>query len=146
MLNSLLLYIGDIQREGRFVTSRIRLKLILNIVAVFLLVLAFIAAIIGGCIYLAQHIGAGPAALSVAAGSFALAIIVYIWLDLLDRSNRRANLRSSATVASPIAAVTATQVATQAAVATVLKKRPYLTLVASVALGYLATRSSMRKK
>jgi HAMP domain-containing protein len=146
MLNSLLLYIGDIQREGRFVTSRIRLKLILNIVAVFLLVLAFIAAIIGGCIYLAHHIGAGPAALSVAAAAFALAIIVYIWLDLLDRSNRRANIRSATAAGSPIAAVTATQVATQAAVATILKKRPYLTLVASVALGYLATRSSMRKK
>lgn len=146
MLNSLLLYIGDIQREGRFVTGRIRLKLILNIVAVFLLVVAFIAAIIGGCIYLAEHIGAGPAALSVAAGAFGLAIVIYIWLDLLDRSRHRASLRATTNVGSPIAAVTATQVATQAAFAAALKKRPYLTLVASVALGYLATRTSILKK
>ena len=146
MLNSLLLYFGDIQREGRLVTGRIRLKIILNILAVFLLVLAFIAAIIGGCIYLAQEIGAGPAAFAVAAGAFALAIVLYIWLDLLDRSKRRASLRATSSAASPIAAVTATQVATQAAFAAALKKRPYLTLAASVALGYIATRTSIIKK
>lgn len=127
-------------------TSHIRLKMILNVVAIFLLVLAFIAALIGGCIYLAQEIGAGPAAFSVAGGAFALAIILYIWLDLLDRSKRRASLSRTTAAASPIAAVTATQVATQAAFATALKKHPYLTLAGSVVLGYLATRTSIQKK
>lgn len=145
MLNSLLLYIGDMQREGRVVTGRVRLKVILNVVAAFLVLIAVIAAIIGGCIYLANAIGAGPAAFAVAGAAFILAIIIYIWLDLLDRSKRRANIRSATTVA-PFAAVTATQVATQAAFATALKKHPYLTLAASVAAGYIATRTSIRKK
>lgn len=145
MLNSLLLYVGDIQREGRLVTGRIRLKVILNLLIIFFAIVAFIAAVIGGCIFLAKLIGPIAAAFLVSGISLVLVAIFYLWLTLLDRSHRRATLRARTAVVSPAAAVTATQVATQAALLSAVKKRPYLTLLASAAIGFLATRTTIQK-
>lgn len=142
MLNSLLLYITDTQREGRFITGHIRSRIILNALAAFFFIIAFIAALIASSIYLAKEIGAGPASLIIAGSSFLLGAIMLVVLAL---TKRRANYKSP-TGTSPLNAVSATQAATQTALTVALAKRPYLTLAATIALGFIVTKSTIQKK
>ena len=100
MLEGLLLYFGDTQREGRLVTRRMRATLILWSLAGVFFFIAFVAAIIAGSIYLAKELGAGPAALVIAGAAFLLGAIMLVTLAIMRRPRRYA-VRS----ASPISAI-----------------------------------------
>lgn len=138
MIEALLLYIGDTQREGQLVTRRIKTKLLLWSLAGVFFAIAFIAALIGGSIYLAKELGAGPAALVIAGVSFLLGVIMLISLAIMRRPRVYATRPALPLAAAPIAA--------QAMVSGVIGKRPLTSLLTAMALGYIATRTSLKKK
>jgi hypothetical protein len=138
MLQTLLLYFGDTQREGRLVTRRIRSTFILWALAGVFFVIAFIAALIAGSIYLAKELGAGPAALVIAGAAFLLGVIMLIILAIMRRPR--------AYVANPIAPLAAAPLAVQALAASALQARPFTTLLTALALGFIATRTTVKKK
>lgn len=138
MLQSILLYLGDTQREGTFVTRRIKSGIILRLLAGFFFLIAVIAAGIGGSIYLAKELGAGPAALVIAGVAFLLGVIMLVALAI----TRRPRIYRAPMV-SPLAAA---PLAVESMAAGVLAKRPFVTLLTAVALSFITTRTTMRKK
>jgi len=141
MIEALLLYLGDTQREGQLVTRRIKSKLLLWVLAGLFFAIAFIAAIIGGSIYLAKEIGAGPAALVIAGVAFLLGVIMLVSLAIM----RRPRVYATRPV-MPLAQLAAAPLAVQAMAAGALRARPYTTLLSALALGYIATRTTVKKK
>lgn len=85
MLEALLVYLGETQREGRVVTRRLRVTIILSVLTGIFFLIAFIAAVVAGSIYLARHVGAGPAALVVAGTAFLLGVIMLVALAIVKR-------------------------------------------------------------
>ena len=85
MLEALLVYLGETQREGRVVTRRLRATIILSVLTGIFFLIAFIAAVVAGSIYLARHVGAGPAALVVAGTAFLLGVIMLVALAIVKR-------------------------------------------------------------
>lgn len=138
MLQALLLYLGDTQREGTFVTRRIKTAIVLRVLAALFFLIAIIAGGIGGSIYLAKEIGAGPAALVIAGIAFLLGVIMLVALAV----NRRPPVYRT-TVASPLATA---PFAVEAVAAGALGKRPYTALLIAMALGFITTRVTVRKK
>lgn len=138
MLQAFLLYLGDTQREGTFVTRRIKNAIVLRVLAAFFFLIAVIAGGIGGSIYLAKEIGAGPAALVIAGIAFLLGVIMLVALAV---SRRPSAYRTP--VASPLAAA---PLAVEAVAAGALGKRPYTALLIAMALGFITTRVTVRKK
>lgn len=138
MLQSILLYLGDTQREGTFVTRRIKSGIILRLLAGLFFLIAVIAAGIGGSIYLAKELGAGPAALVIAGVAFLLGVIMLAALAI----TRRPRIYRAPMV-SPLAAA---PLAVESMAAGVLAKRPFVTLLTAVALSFITTRTTMRKK
>lgn len=138
MLQAFLLYLGDTQREGTFVTRRIKSAIILRVLAGFFFLIAVIAAGIGGSIYLAKELGAGPAALVIAGVAFLLGVIMLIILALM----RRPRVYRAPAV-SPLAAA---PLAVEAMAAGALAKRPFVTLLVATALGFITTRTTIRKR
>lgn len=139
MLQAFLLYLGDTQREGTLVTRRIKTGILLRVLAGFFFLIAVIAGGIGGSIYLAKEIGAGPAALVIAGVAFLLGVIMLVWLALL----RRPTAYRRAPVVSPLATA---PLAVEAMAAGALGKRPFTTLLVAMALGFVTTRTTIRKK
>ncbi|SCX23422.1 MULTISPECIES: hypothetical protein [Agrobacterium] len=138
MLQTLLLYLGDTQREGQLVTRRIKSTLLLWTLAGIFFAIAFIAAIIGGSIYLAKELGAGPAALVIAGIAFLLGVIMLVSLAIARRPRRYA--------VRPVLPLSAAPIAAQTMASSVLQTRPYVTLLSAIALGYVATRTTILKK
>lgn len=138
MLQAFLLYLGDTQREGTFVTRRIKSAIILRILAGFFFFIAVIAAGIGGSIYLAKELGAGPAALVIAGISFLLGVIMLVVLAIMRRPRVYRTPVASPLVSAPLAI--------EAMAAGVLAKRPFVTLLVATALSYVTTRTTIRKK
>lgn len=138
MLQAFLLYLGDTQREGTFVTRRIKSAIVLRVLAAFFFLIAVIAGGIGGSIYLAKEIGAGPAALVIAGIAFLLGVIMLVALAV---SRRPRAYRTP--VASPLAAA---PIAVEAVAAGALGKRPYTALLIAMAFGFITTRVTVRKK
>lgn len=138
MLQTLLLYLGDTQREGQLVTRRIKSTLLLWTLASIFFAIAFIAAIIGGSIYLAKELGAGPAALVIAGIAFLLGVIMLVSLAIARRPRRYA--------VRPVLPLAAAPIAAQTMASSVLQTRPYVTLLTAIALGYVATRTTILKK
>ncbi|PZU63744.1 MAG: hypothetical protein DI546_25595 [Rhizobium sp.] len=136
MLEALLVYLGETQREGRVVTRRLRSVIILSVLAVIFFLIAFVAAVVAGSIYLARHVGAGPAALVVAGSAFLLGVIMLVALAILKRP------RVYATAAAPL---TAAPLALQSLLSLAIQARPYATLAVAVAAGFLATRAGTKK-
>jgi hypothetical protein len=138
MLETLLVYFGESQREGRFVTRRMRWKIILTCASIGLFLLAFIAGIAAAAIYMAQEMGAGPAALVISAGAFLLGVIALIALAILRRPRRY--------VSGPVASVAAAPLAVQSLAAVALHKRPITTLAVAAAIAFITTKSSVPKR
>ncbi|NTF33016.1 hypothetical protein [Rhizobium skierniewicense] len=138
MLQTLLLYIGDTQREGQLVTRRIKSTIILWTLAGVFFLIAFIAAIVGGSIYLAKEIGAGPAALVIAGSAFLLGVIMLVALSIKRRPRVYA--------ARPILPLAAAPLAAQSLLGGALGARPIMTLLTAIALGYIGTRTTFLKK
>ncbi|MGV1873541.1 hypothetical protein [Agrobacterium rosae] len=138
MLQTLLLYLGDTQREGQLVTRRIKSTLLLWTLAGIFFAIAFISAIIGGSIYLAKELGAGPAALVIAGIAFLLGVIMLVSLAIARRPRRYA--------VRPVLPLAAAPIAAQTMASSVLQTRPYVTLLTAIALGYVATRTTILKK
>ncbi|WP_416407608.1 hypothetical protein [Agrobacterium rosae] len=138
MLQTLLLYLGDTQREGQLVTRRIKSTLLLWTLAGIFFAIAFIAAIIGGSIYLAKELGAGPAALVIAGIAFLLGVIMLVSLAIARRPRRYA--------VRPVLPLAAAPIVAQTMASSVLQTRPYVTLLTAIALGYVATRTTILKK
>jgi hypothetical protein len=143
MLEGLLLYFGDTQREGRLVTRRMRSTLILWTLAGVFFFIAFVAAIIAGSIYLAKELGAGPAALVIAGVAFLLGAIMLVTLAIMRRPRRYVTRP-----ASPVSAISlaAAPLAVQSLLSGALRARPFLTLGVAMLAGFVATRTSVRKK
>ena len=144
MLEGLLLYFGDTQREGRLVTRRMRATLILWSLAGVFFFIAFVAAIIAGSIYLAKELGAGPAALVIAGAAFLLGAIMLVTLAIMRRPRRYAVRSASPISALPFAA--APLVAMQSLLSGAMRTRPFVTLGVAMLLGFVATRTSVKKK
>ncbi|MDS7594085.1 hypothetical protein [Agrobacterium tumefaciens] len=141
MLEALLVYLGDTQREGRMVTRRLRANIVLwTLIAVFFLI-ALIAGVVAGSIYLSDYLGAGPAALVVAGTAFLLGVIMLVILAIIRRPRAYAP-RAAAPLATPIAAA---PLALQSALTLAMQARPYATLALAVAAGFLATRANTKK-
>ncbi|UHS62365.1 hypothetical protein HRR99_12930 [Agrobacterium vaccinii] len=138
MIQALLLYIADTQREGQLVTRRIKTKLLLWSLAGVFFAIAFIAALIGGSIYLAKELGAGPAALVIAGVSFLLGVIMLITLAIMRRPRVYAT--------RPVLPLAAAPIAAQAMIGGAIGKRPFTSLLTAMAIGFIATRTSLRKK
>lgn len=142
MIEALLLYLGDTQREGQLVTRRIKTKLMLWVFAGVFFAIAFIALAVGGSIYLARELGAGPAAFVIAGVAFLLGVIMLVCLAI----SRRPRVYATRPVVSPFAPLTAAPLAAQAVAAGALRARPYSTLLTALALGYIASRTTVFKK
>ncbi|NTJ44346.1 hypothetical protein G6L28_17255 [Agrobacterium larrymoorei] len=138
MLQAFLLYLGDTQREGTFVTRRIKSAIILRMLAGLFFLIAVIAAGIGGSIYLAKELGAGPAALVIAAVAFLLGVIMLVILAIVRRPTVYRTPVATPLTAAPLAA--------EALAAGALVKRPFTTLLIAVALGFITTRVTVKKK
>ncbi|GAK68644.1 hypothetical protein RRU01S_01_00730 [Agrobacterium rubi TR3 = NBRC 13261] len=138
MLQTLLLYLGDTQREGQLVTRRIKSTIILWTLAGVFFLIAFIAAIVGGSIYLAKEIGAGPAALVIAGVAFLLGVIMLVSLSIKRRPRVYATRPLLPLAAAPLAA--------QSLAGGALAARPFVTLLTAIAIGYVATRTTILKK
>lgn len=138
MLQAFLLYLGDTQREGTFVTRRIKSAIVLMVLAAFFFLIAVIAGGIGGSIYLAKEIGAGPAALVIAGIAFLLGVIMLVALAVSRRPRAYRTPMASPLVAAPLAV--------EAVAAGALGKRPYTALLIAMALGFITTRVTVRKK
>lgn len=143
MLEGLLLYFGDTQREGRLVTRRMRATLILWSLAGVFFFIAFVAAIIAGSIYLAKELGAGPAALVIAGAAFLLGAIMLVTLAIMRRPRRYAVRSASPISALPFAAA---PLAMQSLLSGAMRTRPFVTLGVAMLLGFVATRTSVKKK
>ncbi len=138
MLQTLLLYLGDTQREGQLVTRRIKSTILVWVLAGVFFVIAFIAALVGGSIYLAKEIGAGPAALVIAGVAFLLGVIMLVCLAIKRRPRVYA--------ARPVVSLAAAPIAAQSLAGSALAARPFVTLLTAIALGYVATRTTILKK
>ncbi|MGV1751782.1 hypothetical protein [Agrobacterium sp. CG674] len=138
MLQSLLLYLGDTQREGQLVTRRIKSTILLWTLASVFFLIAFVAAFIGGAIYLADEIGAGPAALVIAGGAFLLGVFMLVALAI----KRRPRVYATA----PVMPLAAAPLAAQSLAGSALAARPFVTLLTAIAVGYVATRTTILKK
>ncbi|MBW9075441.1 MULTISPECIES: hypothetical protein [Agrobacterium] len=143
MLEALLVYLGETQREGRVVTRRLRATIILSVLTGIFFLIAFIAAVVAGSIYLARHVGAGPAALVVAGTAFLLGVIMLVALAIVKRPRVYA-ARPAVTplTAAPLAAA---PLALQSLLTLAIQARPYATLAVAVAAGFLATRVNTKK-
>jgi len=143
MLEALLVYLGETQREGRVVTRRLRATIILSVLTGIFFLIAFIAAVVAGSIYLARHVGAGPAALVVAGTAFLLGVIMLVALAIVKRPRVYAARPAVAPfTAAPLAAV---PLALQSLLTLAIQARPYATLAVAVAAGFLATRVNTKK-
>lgn len=138
MLQTLLLYLGDTQREGQLVTRRIKSTILLWTLAGVFFLIAFIAAFVGGAIYLADEIGAGPAALVIAGGAFLLGVFMLLALAIKRRPRVYAT--------SPVLPLAAAPLAAQSLAGSALAARPFVTLLTAIAVGYVATRTTILKK
>ncbi|AYM08204.1 hypothetical protein [Agrobacterium tumefaciens] len=143
MLEALLVYLGETQREGRVVTRRLRATIILSVLTGIFFLIAFIAAVVAGSIYLARHVGAGPAALVVAGTAFLLGVIMLVALAIVKRPRVYAARPAVAPLtAAPLAAA---PLALQSLLTLAMQARPYATLAVAVAAGFLATRVNTKK-
>lgn len=143
MLEALLVYLGETQREGRVVTRRLRATIILSVLTGIFFLIAFIAAVVAGSIYLARHVGAGPAALVVAGTAFLLGVIMLVALAIIKRPRVYAARPAVAPLtAAPLAAA---PLALQSLLTLAIQARPYATLAVAVAAGFLATRVNTKK-
>ncbi|MFJ1310621.1 hypothetical protein [Agrobacterium sp. P15N1-A] len=143
MLEALLVYLGETQREGRVVTRRLRATIILSVLTGIFFLIAFIAAVVAGSIYLARHVGAGPAALVVAGTAFLLGVIMLVALAIVKRPRVYAARPAVAPLtAAPVAAA---PLALQSLLTLAIQARPYATLAVAVAAGFLATRVNTKK-
>ncbi|EGL64049.1 hypothetical protein AGRO_3451 [Agrobacterium sp. ATCC 31749] len=142
MLEALLVYLGETQREGRVVTRRLRTTIILSALTAIFFLIAFIAAVVAGSIYLAKHVGAGPAALVVAGAAFLLGVIMLVALTIVKRPRVYA---ARPTLAPLTAAPLAAPLALQSLLTLAIQARPYATLAVAVAAGFLATRAGTKK-
>jgi hypothetical protein len=143
MLEALLVYLGETQREGRVVTRRLRATIILSLMTGIFFLIAFIAAVVAGSIYLARHVGAGPAALVVAGTAFLLGVIMLVALAIVKRPRVYAARPAVAPLtAAPLAAA---PFALQSLLRLAIQARPYATLAVAVAAGFLATRVNTKK-
>ncbi len=143
MLEALLVYLGETQREGRVVTRRLRATIILSVLTGIFFLIAFIAAVVAGSIYLARHLGAGPAALVVAGAAFLLGVIMLVALAIVKRPRVYAARPAVAPLtAAPLAAA---PLALQSLLTLAIQARPYATLAVAVAAGFLATRVNTKK-
>ncbi|SCY83624.1 hypothetical protein [Rhizobium sp. NFACC06-2] len=143
MLEALLVYLGETQREGRVVTRRLRATIILSVMTGIFFLIAFIAAVVAGSIYLARHVGAGPAALVVAGTAFLLGVIMLVALAIVKRPRVYAARPAVAPLtAAPLAAA---PLALQSLLTLAIQARPYATLAVAVAAGFLATRVNTKK-
>jgi hypothetical protein len=138
MLQSLLLYLGDTQREGQLVTRRIKSTILLWTLASVFFLITFVAAFVGGAIYLADEIGAGPAALVIAGGAFLLGVFMLVGLAIKRRPRVYA--------AAPVMPLAAAPLAAQSLAGSALGARPFVTLLTAIAVGYVATRTTILKK
>ncbi|CAN7601288.1 hypothetical protein HW571_07010 [Agrobacterium genomosp. 3] len=143
MLEALLVYLGDTQREGRVVTRRLRATIILWVLTGVFFLIAFVAAVVAGSIYLARHVGAGPAALVVAGTAFLLGVIMLVALAIVKRPRAYAARPVAPLTAAPL---TAAPLALQSLLTLAIQARPYATLAVAMAAGFLATRANTRKK
>ncbi|HBT67291.1 MAG TPA: hypothetical protein DEB63_02465 [Agrobacterium sp.] len=143
MLEALLVYLGDTQREGRVVTQRLRATIILWVLTGVFFLIAFVAAVVAGSIYLARHVGAGPAALVVAGTAFLLGVIMLVALAIVKRPRAYAARPAAPLTAAPL---TAAPLALQSLLTLAIQARPYATLAVAMAAGFLATRANTRKK
>jgi hypothetical protein len=143
MLEALLVYLGDTQREGRVVTRRLRATIILWVLTGVFFLIAFVAAVVAGSIYLARHVGAGPAALVVAGTAFLLGVIMLVALAIVKRPRAYAARPVAPLTATPL---TAAPLALQSLLTLAIQARPYATLAVAMAAGFLATRANTRKK
>jgi hypothetical protein len=146
MLEALLVYLGDTQREGRVVTRRLRATIILWVLTGVFFLIAFVAAVVAGSIYLARHVGAGPAALVVAGAAFLLGVIMLVALAIVKRPRAYATRRPVAPLVAAAAPLTAAPLALQSLLTLAIQARPYATLAVAMAAGFLATRVNTRKK
>ncbi|KJF75051.1 MULTISPECIES: hypothetical protein [Rhizobium/Agrobacterium group] len=146
MLEALLVYLGDTQREGRVVTRRLRATIILWVLTGVFFLIAFVAAVVAGSIYLARHVGAGPAALVVAGTAFLLGVIMLVALAIVKRPRAYAARRPVAPLTAAAAPLAAAPLALQSLLTLAIQARPYATLAVAVAAGFLATRVNTRKK
>lgn len=144
MLEALLVYLGDTQREGRVVTRRLRATIILWVLTGVFFLIAFVAAVVAGSIYLARHVGAGPAALVVAGSAFLLGVIMLVTLAIIKRPRAYVARRPVASLTG--APLTAAPFALQSLLTLAIQARPYATLAVAMAAGFLATRVNIRKK
>ncbi|MEA1843612.1 hypothetical protein G6L16_017200 [Agrobacterium tumefaciens] len=144
MLEALLVYLGDTQREGRVVTRRLRATIILWVLTGIFFLIAFVAAVVAGSIYLARHVGAGPAALVVAGTAFLLGVIMLVALAIVKRPRAYVARRPVASLTA--APLTAAPLALQSLLTLAIQARPYATLAVAMAAGFLATRANTRKK
>ncbi|WP_142781057.1 hypothetical protein [Agrobacterium sp. T29] len=143
MLEALLVYLGETQREGRVVTRRLRATIILSVLTGIFFLIAFIAAVVAGSIYLARHVGAGPAALVVAGTAFLLGVIMLVALAIV----KRPRVYAARPAVAPFTAVplAAAPLALQSLLTLAIQARPYATLAVAVAAGFLATRVNTKK-
>ena len=144
MLEALLVYLGDTQREGRVVTRRLRATIILWVLTGIFFLIAFVSAVVAGSIYLARHVGAGPAALVVAGTAFLLGVIMLVALAIVKRPRAYVARRPVASLTA--APLTAAPLALQSLLTLAIQARPYATLAVAMAAGFLATRANTRKK
>ncbi|MDR6591379.1 hypothetical protein [Agrobacterium tumefaciens] len=143
MLEALLVYLGETQREGRVVTRRLRATIILSVLTGIFFLIAFIAAVVAGSIYLARHVGAGPAALVVAGTAFLLGVIMLVALAIVKRP--RVYAARPAVAPLTVAPLAAAPLALQSLLTLAIQARPYATLAVAVAAGFLATRVNTKK-
>jgi hypothetical protein len=139
----LLVFLADTQREGRVVTRRLRATIILWVLTGVFFLIAFVAAVVAGSIYLAQHVGAGPAALVVAGTAFLLGVIMLVALAIVKRPRAYPARPVAPLTAAPL---TAAPLALQSLLTLAIQARPYATLAVAMAAGFLATRANTRKK
>lgn len=138
MLQTLLVYLSDSQREGRVITRRMRCKAMLWAFCLFSFLVALIFGIIAGAIYLAREIGAGPAALLIAGIAFLLGVIALIVLSVMNRPRAYGPPPGVGQVAMAPLVV-------QSLVGNAMQSRPYVTLAVAGVLAFLAARPIVRK-
>ncbi|KVK41336.1 hypothetical protein L901_21885 [Agrobacterium sp. D14] len=120
-----------------------RATIILSVLTGIFFLIAFIAAVVAGSIYLARHVGAGPAALVVAGTAFLLGVIMLVALAIVKRPRVYAARPAVAPLtAAPLAAA---PLALQSLLTLAIQARPYATLAVAVAAGFLATRVNTKK-
>lgn len=137
MLQTLLIYLSDSQREGRVITRRMRCKAMLWAFCLFSFLVALIFGIIAGAIYLAQEIGAGPAALLIAAIAFLFGVLALIILAFMNRRRVYAPMAMAQPTVAPLVM--------QSLVGGAMQSRPYMTLAVAGVLAFLAARPIVRK-